>query len=579
MEWQKRLDYKLRSLNAYEYNGPLTNKELFIDRTRELEEAYMVCHRIIRGGIGGVFVVGGRASGKTTFLNKLEESLNTDKVATVFIPLDQGMMKKDKEALFFRTMVDRSIIAMKKADLIGQSVKDKLLNFMRGFSELDIGFEASGLKFLAKWKRDASVGEQFPYFVMKDALDDLLNMIEKKAEGNGGIIFLFDEGNIFTKNRSLLEVIRNVFQFTPKLGLVIAGTLSLLNDVSDVFSPMARFFRKVELGPYPSEEDVYNAVEKPLNKMAEIISNDGFILKGNFRGFVDRIIDLTRKMPMDVNLLSHFAYDEACGRFRKRESVIELRYILNKKVLDKAMNELRGTIEYSEFIESLTTLEIDYLRILANSMYPLSSNELGILVYCNGLEEKLQELSMDDLCTVVEKEKELVTISETTISGIIRKGIKCGIETISTNIMGKPMYMLNDQWLGSYFKIGWAHKLFDIDKGFIPIFGGIIMFRDAISSLMHSIVFPRVSSYLQGATPFKVLSRKGTSRSFRKPRRSGRKYIVVDYQRIADSSNYFYVLNLDAEIEIEPVRKEVANLMATLKGRNLVNRYSVTSLV
>lgn len=72
MDWQDKLSYKFRSLNAYEYNGPLTNRELFIDRGRELEDAYMVCQRIVRGGIGGVFVVGGRASGKTTFLNKLK---------------------------------------------------------------------------------------------------------------------------------------------------------------------------------------------------------------------------------------------------------------------------------------------------------------------------------------------------------------------------------------------------------------------------------------------------------------------------------------------------------------------------
>lgn len=580
MDWQDRLSYKFRSLNAYEYNGPLTNKELFIDRGKELEDAYMVCQRIVRGGIGGVFVVGGRASGKTTFLNKLEETLNSSNIATVFIPLDRGMMEKDKDALFFRTMIDRSIIALKEAGLIGQSLKDKLLNFMRGFSELDIGIEASGLRFLAKWKRDANAEEQFPYFVLKDAMDDLLNMMASEAneKGNGGIIFLFDEGNIFTENRGLLEVIRNVFQFTPKLGLVIAGTLSLLNEVSDVFSPMARFFRKIELGPYPKKEDVYDAVQKPFNKMAEILSKDGLLLKGHFRGFVDRIIEVTRKMPMDVNLLCHFAYDEACNKFRKRESIIELRFLLNKTVLDKAMNELRGTIEYSKFVESLTALEIEYLRILANSMYPLTSREIGILVYCNGLEEKLLELDVGHLCTIIEKEEELTRISERTISEITKKGVACDIETISKSMMGKPMYVLNDQWLGSYFKIGWAHRLFDIDKGFIPIFGGIIMFRDPISSMIHSIMFPRVADHLKGPIPFKVLSKKGSSRSFRKPKTAGRKYIIVDYQRSADNSNYFYVLNLSGECEIDLVRKKVAILMSTLRSKDLVNKYSVTSL-
>jgi len=265
MRWRDELGFKIRLFNPYEYNGPLTDSELFIDRNKEIEESYMVCERIIRGSIGGVFVVGGRASGKTTLLNKLKEVLDLNGIATVFIPLDQGMVKTGNEAIFFRTIIDRSILALKEADLIGQSLKDKLLNFMRGFSELEAGIEANGLRFLAKWKRK-DPEEQLTYFIFKDAMDDLLNIIDKskKDEMRDGIIFLFDEGDVFMHNRNLLEVIRNVFQFTPKLGLVISGTLKLLNNISDVFSPMARFFRKIELGPYPSVEDVREAINKPF---------------------------------------------------------------------------------------------------------------------------------------------------------------------------------------------------------------------------------------------------------------------------------------------------------------------------
>ena len=191
----------------------------------------------------------------------------------------------------------------------------------------------------------------------------------------------------------------------------------------------------------------------------------------------------------------------------------------------------------------------------------------------------LQELDIKRLCDDVEKEENITDVSEKTIASIIDKGKKFEIETISKNVIGRQTYVLNDQWLASYFKIGWLQKIFDIDKGFTPIFGGIFMFQDPIASILHSIIFPRVSSHLRNAKPFKVLSKKGTTAQFRKPYKTTRKYVLVNYQRSVDGLSYFYILNLSKDATTSLIRKDIVNIMSTLKSKELVDNYNVTTLV
>jgi predicted AAA+ superfamily ATPase len=133
MSWQEQLSYKIKRYNPYEYLGPLNNLELFINREKELEDAFLVCDQVIRGSVGGVFVIGNRASGKTTFLKKLEIVLSQNDFIVIRIPLDERMVHENNEDQLFRTMIAQSIIKIRETDVIDQSLRDKILNFLEGF--------------------------------------------------------------------------------------------------------------------------------------------------------------------------------------------------------------------------------------------------------------------------------------------------------------------------------------------------------------------------------------------------------------------------------------------------------------
>jgi len=311
-----------------------------------------------------------------------------------------------------------------------------------------------------------------------------------------------------------------------------------------------------------------------------MMAKERILLKGNFIGFYQNIIELTKRMPMDINLLCHFAYDYATTRFSQRESVVELYFKINKSVLDNAINELRGTREYSQFITSLTSFEINCLVILSYSMYPLTANELQILLFLDELGEGLTNIKIGDLCNELEKIDRNLEVVENSINKIIQNGEKLNIKAISKNIIGRPMYVSNDQWLGAYFKIGWAQKSFDLDKGFLPVFQGVRMFRDPIASILHSVFFPRVAEYLKKARPFKVRSDKGSSVRFRMPKsiREKRKYLAIDYQRNADNLNYYYILNLHKDCDVLSIKNNVLHLLSVLKRKQLVNKVTAAIL-
>ncbi len=115
-----------------------------------------------------------------------------------------------------------------------------------------LGFEIPGISFIVKSAQSGAVGK-IPYIVLRDGLNDFIQILDNKAR-NGtrrGAIIIFDEGDVLTLNKDLLQILRNVFQDFPRIGLVVAGSTKLLAQVSEIFSPVPRFFRKIELGAYP----------------------------------------------------------------------------------------------------------------------------------------------------------------------------------------------------------------------------------------------------------------------------------------------------------------------------------------
>lgn len=572
----KSIIEKIRVANNFEYLGPLTRSELFFDRERELQDALVVCGQIVKGTTGGVLILGGRGSGKTSFLDALRRELTVRKIANAKIPLDEGMVQPGNENLFFRTLLTDLITASKETGLLDETVVKKFVSFLGGLGKIDeFGMDFLGFSLIAKAGKEGT-DTRFPYTVLRDGLGDFLRLLREKGHGEvtHGAILLLDEGDALTLNRNLLQILRNVFQETARVGLVIAGSTKLLSQVSDVFSPIPRFFRKIDLGPYPADSVVYEAVQGALQLSEKELAGQGIKLEVVHNVF-DRIVtQISGRMPMEVNMLSNFAYDLGSNRMKEENSRYTLFMRADRELLDQTMKQMGGTKEYSAFISTLDKNEILCLVLLSKSMETETVDEIAALMTLHEMGDALQEASVVDMASIIQNamtERDKVTRLLLTIT---QKAQGHRIDVLSSTLMGKPRFAVEDQWVRAYFKYGWSDIDVDLELGLKPRFGGIRVFGDPIATILHSLFFPRLASSLgrkMGRT-FHAHVGRDNGRWLRVAR--DRKILNTFYTRSATNSDYHIAFQVMRDAEIVGIQNAIKIIMNAMKEAGLVRSYS-----
>jgi hypothetical protein len=541
---------------------------LFFDREKELQDAYITCEQILGGGVGGVLVIGGRGSGKTSFLDALLRLLNQEKIAGAKIALDERMVDPKSEVLFIRTLLAELLRASKESGLLEEALSDKIIGMLQGLRiEGELELSLPGLNFVARASPEKLEQSQFSYIVLRDGLNDYLKLIKEKGKKNvrQGAILLFDEGDCLTLNRGLLQIIRNVFQNMPRVGLVVAGSTRLLGQVSDVFSPLPRFFRKIELGPYPSDPIAREAIRKPIEIARNLLARDGFELEVVHREFDNIVIRTTGQMPLEMNLLCYFAFDMGAQRCRIEGSKITLYFKFHKELLDEAIKQLVGTRGYNDLVNSLNEEETICLKLLSTSVGKATIEELTLLLKLNQFGDSLQEMPISKVCNRIREYEVDVPNVASLIKAIIEKGESQKIFVLNSTIIGKPMYEVEDQWIRSYFKYGWTEADVELELGLRPKFGGIRVFGDPVATTIHSVFFPRISKHI-GSYPaqnFKAHTGSDDGR-YLHPQKE-RQLLIASYTREANSSSGHYAVNLDSKYEAELLKREADELLFSLK--------------
>jgi len=572
-----RLIEKIRTKNPFQYLGPLTNPELFFDRKKELQDAYVTCEQILNGGVGGVLVVGGRGSGKTSFLDALIRILTQKRIASAKIALDERMVDPKNELLFFRTVLTELLNASRQSGLLEEGISDKIIAMLKGLGvEGELEIKMPGLSFIAKASPEKQV--QFSYIVLRDGLNDYLKLIKEKGQRDTrqGAILLFDEGDCLTLNRSLLHIMRNVFQNMPRVGLVIAGSTRLLAQVSEVFSPLPRFFRKIDLGPYPDEGTAFEAIRKPIELAKTSLAKDDYQLEAVHRGFDKIVVRTTGLMPLEINLLCHFAFDLGAQRFRMEGKKIMLYFKFNKELLDVSIKQLVGTRGYSDFINELDEGEMSVLRLLSKSVNKATIEELTLLLRLHQSGDSLQEMPIPKVCDRIrEYEEDLQTVSSL-IDAIVKKGDKFKIYVMTSSVIGKPMYEVEDQWVRSYFKYGWTKGDVALEFGEKPQFGGVRVFGDPVATAIHSIFFPRIAEHI-GAYPAQSFRAHvgPNSGKWLRPQ-TERQLFIVSYIRQANACLSHYAVNLKETYEAELLKLDMKEILYGLKEAGFIDHFEMS---
>ena len=382
-----------------------------------------------------------------------------------------------------------------------------------------------------------------------------------------------------TQNRVLLQVLRNVFQDLRGMGLVIAGTSRLVSEVSEVFSPIPRFFRKIDLGPFPDDAEVDNAITKTMNIAKVQLLSRGIHLDPRMHEFIPRTVELSGRVPLDFNLLAYFAYDLASKKLDWKENVATLYLKLNIDVLEEAIAQLRGTKEYASFLDALTEYDRRVLGILSRCPYGASIDELTALLALDKVGENLRSVSTEQIMPLFDDFETQKEYTSSSLHKMLTLGDKYSIKALNPEMLRKAIYNVEDQWVKAYFRYSdLSFGAVSLEYGLIATDSGVLIlpFGDPVSSILNSAFLHRVMSSLGESPPFKTncYSNAGLDLYSEKG-----KILSAIFLRVADGKTWHMAFHLKADTNTNELRSDMLKLLVKLQSEGLVRNSSVRERV
>lgn len=208
--------------NPYDFANPVTNMDVFSGRDAEKEEAlYYLKEAFSAPRPINLAVLGDRASGKTSFLNFIQQSSDTLGFICVRIDLDEA----DSEGAFgfFFKIFDGIVTAVCASDAYGGlsgKTYDTYLDIVNTFVVPEDKIFCPFL-FPIRYAKAMSVGHgstaQVPDNSLKLDLQNIARTLSKP------ILVIFDECDVLYKSRVLLEKMRNIFMNIPGYMLGFVG--------------------------------------------------------------------------------------------------------------------------------------------------------------------------------------------------------------------------------------------------------------------------------------------------------------------------------------------------------------------
>jgi len=308
--------------NPYDFINPIRDPKLFAGRREELKEIdyYLELSRSKSPKYTHLALIGERASGKTSLLNMIEYKANEKGFLSIKIPLNKETSSND--ILFFKEVIDGIMTKGAEKGMYG-GIKGKTYRaFRRLIDNLDIKVESPlifGTAYIGLKRREHKAG--IPQHVLIHDLKELSK--EAKKRGIATILLLFDECDSLAQNETLLQKIRNAFMEVEGYILAFSGTERMFPAISNVFSPIPRFFKRINIEDFDFKE-TEECILKPLTEEESKILD---------RRSVGEIHWLTGGLPYEVNLISHYMY-------RRHQETESPTIGLSVDVLDDVLNEL-----------------------------------------------------------------------------------------------------------------------------------------------------------------------------------------------------------------------------------------------
>lgn len=304
--------------NPYDFANPVNDADMFAGRKSERDEVKYYLEHARNAPPIHLAVTGDRAAGKTSMLNLIEREAEQLDFLVVRLDLNEN----DKEPLqFFGRLYDALLTAaaMKGAyaGTAGQVYKSYRALVDTGVAtNLPLVFPGH---LVAALVGSGKLSEP----ILKADLKSLAMEVARP------IILILDECNVLTQSRVTLEIIRNVFMNLRGFMLVLAGTPTLFPVIDDVYSPIARQFKKVELSPFEDEDETEECITLPLVR-AGLEAEEVF---EEWSTVVEDLHRISGGRPYEIQLLCH-------TMFKRMQQEKESGLVLNLEALETVRKEL-----------------------------------------------------------------------------------------------------------------------------------------------------------------------------------------------------------------------------------------------
>lgn len=205
-----------------------------------------------------------------------------------------------------------------------------------------------------------------------DILKRDLNLISKQV--GRPFIILFDECNVLRNSRVILEQLRNLFMNMQGYMLVLSGTKDLFPVIDEVFSPIARQFRKIEIDAFREPGHVATCIHKPLSLIGVSSQQARHLVP---RAIVRDIYLLSGGRPYEVQLIAHFLFKQ-CQAGQAKQFTLDLRNV------QRMQKELSGTqnVESRPIIQTARRLKRESLFALAALIFSREKVSLDECIQC-----------------------------------------------------------------------------------------------------------------------------------------------------------------------------------------------------
>jgi len=395
-------------VNPYDYINPIKTERYFADRKNELKEIEYILNLAKGRKYFNIAILGERRVGKTSLLNIIKKNAVKRNLIVASFKLDE---ESANMLDVFKQMEEKIIIEGAKKGFYREwdKVFLRVVEGIKTVTEITASISGIPLQLPNLYKAKKSQKDfDVSYTILENDFKKLWDHVSMKVDA---IIIIIDEAQLLAREKALLQRIRNLFEDLDGYILILSGTPLMLQDLSEVFSPIERFFVKLPLGAFKNEEDAKEAILKPIKDVDIEFDKDS----------IEEIVRVSGRYPYEINLLGHFAFKVSSEREWEKIK-------LTPEVWNSIRKQIKKMQEYESIFSQLSSTEQEFLKIFVNTGHEIDYAAL----------------------TEYLRENNLKPISQSYFSILAKKDIM----EVSKKVGKRVFYKIKDNWLEFYIRYG-----------------------------------------------------------------------------------------------------------------------------